>query len=159
MAIDLILNGEAVRIDAPGSARLLDVLRAHGCLDTKEGCGEGECGACTVLVDGETACSCLMFAGQVAGCRVDTVAALSLGKPHPLVGAIVDAAGVQCGFCTPGIILSAKSLLDHNPKPTRHDIQVALSGNLCRCTGYHRVIDAVETVAKKSGKAKKRSRA
>ena len=151
MVVDLILNGEAVRIDAPGSARLLDVLRAHGCLDVKEGCSEGECGACTVLVDGEPTCSCLMFAGQVTGASVDTLATLTRGgEPHPLVDAVVEAAGVQCGFCTPGIVLSAKSLLDHNPTPTRHDIQVALSGNLCRCTGYHRILDAVESVAKRS---------
>ncbi|OGQ83761.1 MAG: hypothetical protein A2289_21090 [Deltaproteobacteria bacterium RIFOXYA12_FULL_58_15] len=151
MAIELILNGEPTQLDAPGSARLLDVLREHGhTVGVKEGCGEGECGACTVLIDDVPACSCLMFAGQANGHRVDTIESLSQGEPHPLMDAIVDAAGVQCGFCTPGIVLSAKSLLDNNPKPTREEVQVALSGNLCRCTGYHRIIDAVQSVAKNS---------
>jgi aerobic-type carbon monoxide dehydrogenase small subunit (CoxS/CutS family) len=97
-----------------------------------------------VLVDGEPVCSCLLFAGQIAGCHVETVANFTEDR---LVGAITEAAGVQCGFCTPGIILSARSLLDQNPRPTRHEVQVALSGNLCRCTGYYRILDAVEAAA------------
>jgi aerobic carbon-monoxide dehydrogenase small subunit len=149
MAIDLILNGKPVRLDAPPGARLLDVIREYaGLTSVKEGCGEGECGTCTVLVDGEPVCSCLLFAGQVAGCHVETVEALLAGARHPVVDAVIDAAGVQCGFCSPGVALVAKALLDKNPTPTRHEIQVALSGNLCRCTGYHQIIDAVEKTAR-----------
>lgn len=159
MAVDLILNGEAVRIEAPEGARLLDVLRAEGkCTGVKDGCGEGECGACTVLIDGEAVCSCLIFFGQVAGRRVDTIEALASDSPDPLPAAVVEAGGVQCGFCTPGIVVSARALLNNNSKPTRHDIQVGLSGNICRCTGYHRIIDAVEQVAKQAPPAAKRKR-
>ncbi|MEE8408660.1 MAG: (2Fe-2S)-binding protein, partial [Myxococcota bacterium] len=147
------------RIDAPEGARLLDVLRAQGkCTGVKDGCGEGECGACTVLIDGEAACSCMMFFGQVAGQRVDTIEALAAGTPDPLIVALVEAGGVQCGFCTPGIVVAARALLKANPKPTRHDIQVGLSGNICRCTGYHRIIDAIENVISKPRQASKASR-
>ncbi len=155
----MILNGEPVRIDAPEGARLLDVLRAQGkCAGVKDGCGEGECGACTVLIDGEAACSCLMFFGQVAGRRVDTIEGLAADPADPLIVALVEAGGVQCGFCTPGIVVAARALLKANPKPTRHDIQVGLSGNICRCTGYHRIIDAIENVISKPRQASKASR-
>ena len=151
MAIDLVLNGKPVRLDVPLGARLLDILREHvGITSVKEGCAEGECGACTVLVDGEPVCSCIVFAGQVAGCRVETVESLTGEHRHPIVDAVVEAAGVQCGFCSPGVVLTAKALLDKNPQPTRHEIQVGLSGNLCRCTGYHHIIDAVHATAKKN---------
>ncbi|MBI5511845.1 MAG: (2Fe-2S)-binding protein [Deltaproteobacteria bacterium] len=148
MAIDLILNGKAVALDAPPAGRLIDALRDHaGLTSVKEGCGEGECGSCTVLVDGEPVCSCLTLAGQVAGAKVETVEGLARGPDRPLVDAVVEAAGVQCGYCTPGVILAAKALLDAHETPTRNDIKTALSGNLCRCTGYHRLIDAVDKAA------------
>ena len=157
MPIDLILNGRPTRFDADPGLRLLDVLREQGGLTSvKEGCGEGECGACTVLLNGEPVCSCLVFAGQAAGVRIDTVESLAGREPHPLVDAVVDAAGVQCGFCSPGVILSAKALLDESPSPTRQEVKVALSGNLCRCTGYHRIIDAVEKTAKRSTRRRER---
>lgn len=148
MAINLTLNGCAVSIDAAPGARLLDVLRGHGLTGVKEGCGEGECGACTVLIDGEAVCACLVFFGQVAGRRVDTIESLAARDADPLIAAIVAAGGVQCGFCTPGIVVAARALLEETPEPTRAQIQVALSGNLCRCTGYHRIIDAIEAVAR-----------
>jgi carbon-monoxide dehydrogenase small subunit len=158
MAIELTLNGEAVRINAAPGARLLDVLREHGLTGVKEGCGEGECGACTVLVDGEAVCACLVFFGQVAGREVDTIESLAQREADPLVAAVVDAAGVQCGFCTPGIVVAARALLDETPEPTREQIQVALSGNLCRCTGYHRIIDAVEAVSREDSGKRRRAR-
>ena len=133
--------------------RLLDLLRnVFRLTGTKEGCGEGECGACTVIVNGKTVNSCLVLAGQAEGAEIITIEGLSVdGKPGKLQQAFIEAGAVQCGFCTPGMILSAKALLDENPKPSDEDIKVALSGNLCRCTGYAKIVDAVRAAASQSG--------
>jgi carbon-monoxide dehydrogenase small subunit len=141
-----VLNGRAVSVDAPGSRRLLDVLRENlGATGTKEGCGEGECGACSVLIDGEVVNSCLVAAGQVEGCDVVTVEGLALpdGKLSPLQQAFIERGAAQCGICTPGMLLAAHALLRDNPRPTAADVRVGLAGNLCRCTGYTKIIDAV----------------
>lgn len=133
------LNGREVELDAHPMARLLDVLRETcGLVGTKEGCGEGECGACTVLVDGEPVCSCLVPVAQVEGAAVTTIEAL--GEDHPLVRAFVDEAGAQCGMCTPGMILTALTL---GSRPTRLELQRGLAGNLCRCTGYEAIYRAI----------------
>jgi CO/xanthine dehydrogenase Mo-binding subunit/aerobic-type carbon monoxide dehydrogenase small subunit (CoxS/CutS family) len=121
-----------------------------GLTGTKEGCGEGECGACTVIVDGEIVNSCLMFARQAQGKEILTIEGLSRGNAlHPIQEAFIEQGAVQCGFCTPGMVLAAKALLDKNPAPTRQEIAVALSGNVCRCTGYEKIIEAVAAAAKK----------
>ena len=140
-----VLNGRAVSIDAPGSRRLLDVLRESlGATGTKEGCGEGECGACSVLSDGEVVNSCLVAAGQVEGCDVVTVEGLANGgELSALQQAFIDRGAAQCGICTPGMLLAAHALLQQNPRPTEDDVRVGLAGNLCRCTGYTKIIDAV----------------
>jgi carbon-monoxide dehydrogenase small subunit len=130
-------------------SRLLDVLREECKLTgTKEGCGEGECGACTVLVDGEPMLSCLLPAEDVAGRRVTTVEALTPpGGLHPVQQAFLDGNGFQCGYCTPGIELVATALLEHNPSPSRDEIVDALAGNVCRCTGYDPIVDAIQAAA------------
>lgn len=147
------INGKQVELDIPPNIRLLDLLRDYLRLTgTKEGCGEGECGACTVLVNGEPVNSCLVFALQVRDKEITTIEGLAEGdKLHPLQKAFLDYNAVQCGFCTPGMILAAKALLEKNPHPTREEIKVAISGNLCRCTGYSKIIDAIESVANKGG--------
>jgi aerobic carbon-monoxide dehydrogenase small subunit len=140
------LNDAPVEVDAPGSRRLLDVLREELRLTgTKEGCGEGECGACSVLIDEQVVNSCLVAAGQVDGCSVVTVEGLALpdGKLSPLQRAFVERGAAQCGICTPGMLLAAHALLRDNPSPSADDVRVALAGNLCRCTGYTKIIDAV----------------
>ena len=115
---------------------------------TKEGCGVGECGACTVIVDGEAVNACLVLALSVAGKRVTTIEGLAKGGVlHPLQQAVVDHHALQCGFCTPGFILSAKALLDRNPHPTELEIRTAISGNLCRCTGYEQLVEAIQDAA------------
>ena len=120
---------------------LRDSLRLTG---TKECCAEGECGACTVLVDGEAVCSCLVMAAEMQGHEITTIEGLaSGGRLDPLQAAFVESGAVQCGFCIPGMIMSARALLDLNPRPTREEVQDALSGNLCRCGGYSRIVDAV----------------
>lgn len=126
--------------------RLLDVLReVLGLTGTKEGCGEGECGACTVLVDGKPVDSCLVLIGQVQGRAITTIEGLSNGKElHPLQQAFIDEGAIQCGYCTPGMILAAKALLDSNPNPGEEEIRRSISGNLCRCTGYQKIIKAVQ---------------
>src|SRR6266480_6740272 len=140
------LNGKAVSPDVVGTRRLLDVLREDlGKTGTKEGCGEGECGACSVLVDGEVVNSCLVAVGQVDGREVVTVEGLALpdGKLSPLQQAFIERGAAQCGICTPGMLLAAHALLQQNPRPSEDDVRVGLAGNLCRCTGYTKIIDAV----------------
>lgn len=139
------INWRSYQTVADPAMRLLDLLRDVLFLTgTKEGCSEGECGACTVLVDGEPVNSCLMLAGQAEGHTLVTIEGVSEdGGLSRLQQAFVRAGAVQCGFCTPGMIMASKALLDKNPDPTDEEIQVALSGNLCRCTGYKKIIDAV----------------
>lgn len=151
MKLRFRLNGREVALDAHPGRRLLDLLREDlGLTGTKEGCGEGECGACTVLVDGKPRLSCLTAAIQVEGKDVLTVEGLARdGKLHPLQEAFIESAGVQCGFCTPGLLLAAYALLQENPNPTRDEIREYLSGNLCRCTGYAQVVEAVEMAARR----------
>jgi len=133
------LNGAEVEVEAHPMKRLLDVLRQEcGLTGTKEGCGEGECGACTVLVDGEPVCSCLVPFAQVRGAEVTTIE--GLGGDHPLQRAFAELGGAQCGICTPGMIMAALSL---GPSPTLEDVRVGLAGNLCRCTGYEAIYRAV----------------
>lgn len=147
--IEFTLNGEAARLDSPPMRRLLDALRLDaGLTGSKEGCGEGECGACTVLVDGVATLACLTPVIQVAGCEVSTVEGLADGeKLHPLQHHFIDFGGAQCGICTPGMLMMAKALLDRNPEPSRAEIREGLAGCLCRCTGYQKIIDAVEAAA------------
>jgi len=140
------LNGRSVTVEASGSRRLLDVLREDlGFTGSKEGCGEGECGACSVLVDGEVVNSCLVAVGQVEGCEVVTVEGLALpdGKLSPLQQSFIERGAAQCGICTPGMLLAAHVLLQQNPRPSEDEVRVGLAGNLCRCTGYTKIIDAV----------------
>ena len=144
--LSLTVNGQAVSLDVAGSRRLLDVLREDlGLTGSKEGCGEGECGACSVLVDGEVVDSCLIAVGQVEGCEVLTVEGLAApdGRLSPLQRAFVEYGGAQCGICTPGMLMAAHALLQQNPDPSYEDVQVGIAGNLCRCTGYTKIIEAV----------------
>ena len=133
------LNGAAAEVTSPPASRLLDVLREElGLTGTKEGCGEGECGACTVLVDGATVCSCIVPVAQVEGADVVTIE--GLGDDHPLQHLFMNEVGAQCGICTPGMIMAALTLGD---RPTLDDVKTALAGNLCRCTGYGAIYRAV----------------
>ena len=149
MKINLQVNRRAVSYDVDPSMRLLDLLREELHLTgTKEGCGEGECGACTVLLDGRPVNSCLLLAAQADGKTVLTVEGLSSGRTlHPVQQAFVEKGAVQCGFCTPGFILSAVALLEANPSPSDEEILTALEGNLCRCTGYTKIVEAVRYAA------------
>ena len=144
------LNGVPFSFEAEPGERLVDVVRAHGMTGTKYGCGSGECGACVVLLDGEPVNSCLVLAPRVDGHSVTTIEGLGTPtSPHPLQEAFADAGAVQCGYCTPGMVLSAYALLQRNPCPTREDVAAALDGNLCRCTGYVKIIDAVMHAAER----------
>lgn len=144
------LNEVEIRIDAPADRRVVDLLREDlGLTGTKEGCGTGECGACTVLVNGEARLSCLMVAGQLEGARVTTVEGLSLTPEGAIVRrAFVEEGAVQCGYCTPGMEMAAMDLLRRDPAPSRELIREGLSGNICRCTGYVKIVDAVERAAR-----------
>jgi len=148
--IHLLVNGEEHAVMVEDRDTLLDVLRDKLFLTgTKEGCGTGECGACTVLVDGRPVLACLMLAINAPGKKITTIEGLAVGgKLSPLQQAFVDHGAVQCGFCSPGMILSAAALLRRRPSPTRQEIQKALEGNLCRCTGYNKIIEAIEHVRK-----------
>jgi len=146
VGVSLRVNGTEYPIDVDMSRNLLGAIRNEvGLTGTKEGCDDCECGACMVLIDDEPVNSCSYLAVQAQGRDITTVEGLaSDDKLHALQQAILDAGGVQCGFCTPGMLMSAASLLAHNPTPTREEIQLGISGNLCRCTGYGRIIDAIE---------------
>lgn len=145
MSIRFRLNGRDVEVNLPPGRRLLDVIRDDlGLTGTKEGCGEGECGACTVIVNGQPRLSCLTVLAQVEGKEVLTIEGLSKERElHPLQEAFVATSGVQCGFCTPGLIMTAYALLSKRPHPTREEVRNYLAGNLCRCTGYEQVVEAV----------------
>jgi carbon-monoxide dehydrogenase small subunit len=147
------VNGEVHSIAVDARDTLLDLLRKGLALTgTKEGCGNGNCGTCTVLMDGEPVNACLILAMEAPGHEIVTIEGLATGAAlHPIQQAIVDAGGAQCGFCTPGIVLAAKALLDADPHPTEQEIRHAIAGNLCRCTGYNKIVDAVLTVAARSG--------
>lgn len=147
--ISLRLNGREKRFRVEERETLLQVLRERaGLTGAKKGCDLGECGACTVILNGRAVNSCCMFAVQADGGSVETIEGLGTpDKPHPLQQAFIDAGAVQCGFCTPGMILAAKALLDREPRPSRSAIRQALSGNLCRCTGYEKIEQAVERAA------------
>jgi len=150
MEIAFILNGSEVTVTVDSHRRLIDVLREQlGQTGTKEGCGEGECGSCTVIIDGRAVNSCLYPALEVEGKSVTTIEGL-LGPKNELSiiqQAFVEQGAIQCGFCTPGMIMSAKALLDSNPNPSEKDIRDALLGNLCRCTGYVQIVEAVKEAA------------
>lgn len=148
--IKFILNGKDVEVFADPSKRLLDLLRDEcECKSVKEGCSEGECGACTVIRNGEAITSCCVLAGQVQGDEIITTEGLSKdGVLDDLQNAFIDRGAVQCGFCTPGMLMSAKALLMKNPNPSIDDMKRAISGNLCRCTGYTKIIDAIDMYVK-----------
>ena len=147
--ISLTVNGELEQADISANMTLLDLLRETLILTgTKNGCAAGECGACTVLMNGEPVNSCLVLAVECDGVDIVTVEGLAQDKQlDPIQKAIMEAGGVQCGFCTPGILIASRALIDRNPNPSQSEIKAALVGNLCRCTGYLRIIDAVQEAA------------
>ncbi len=145
MKLTFNLNGSPVSVETPKDRRLIDLLREDlGLTGTKEGCGTGECGACTIRVDGETRLACLMLAAQVQGRNIVTIEGLSTGPNdlHPVQEAFVNAGAVQCGFCTPGMVMSLSTYLESHGNPEEDGIREAVSGNLCRCTGYQKIVDA-----------------
>jgi carbon-monoxide dehydrogenase small subunit len=154
--IRFTINGETKAIEIPGGISALELIRELlGLKGTKEGCGIGECGACTIIVDGQAVNACLMFAAQLDGRDVLTVEGLSRGEDlHPIQKSLAKRHSVQCGFCTPGILMSTHALLADNPQPNRHQIVKAISGNLCRCTGYQSIINGVEDAVEKYQKCK-----
>lgn len=149
MILRFNLNGRDIDLDCPPDRRVIDLLREDlGLTGAKESCGAGECGACTILVDGESRLACLMLAAQLDGRRVTTIEGLTPEQGlHPIQKAFVESGGVQCGFCTPGMILASVDLLSRNPQPSREEIRHGLSGNLCRCTGYQMIVDSVAQAA------------
>jgi len=148
--IHFTLNGEEIGTDAPPDRRVIDLLREDlGLTGAKESCGAGDCGACTILVDGESRLSCLMLAAQLEDREITTIEGLANGEElHPIQEAFVQHGAIQCGFCIPGMALASVDLLNRNPSPTRTDIRHGLAGNLCRCTGYRKIVDAVEAAAR-----------
>lgn len=149
----LRVNGEDYEIFTEPWNTLVGVLREElGLTGTKEGCNTGNCGVCTVLIDGKAVKSCMILASQAKGKDILTIEGLSKDGLHPLQQAFIDHFAVQCGFCTPGMILSSKALLDENPSPTEEEVRLGLAGNICRCTGYVKIVEAVLAAAKMMGK-------
>ena len=155
MKLKFNLNGRDCAVEADPSRTLLDVLRTDlGLTGTKYGCGVGECGSCTILIDGKAVCSCLTLIGQADGRTVETVEGLAQGeKLHPLQESFVESHAIQCGYCTPGMLMSAKAFLDQHPSPSEEEIRTAISGNLCRCTGYKQIVAAIQHAADKIKKS------
>jgi carbon-monoxide dehydrogenase small subunit len=153
-AITLTVNGKPEALTVPSNMTLMQMLREGlGLTGTKNGCAAGECGACTVLLDGEPVNSCMVLAVECDGARLVTIEGLTANGDHrldPLQDALIAAGGVQCGFCIPGVVLSARALLDRNPDPSDDEIREALVGNLCRCTGYLRIVTAVKQAARQN---------
>jgi carbon-monoxide dehydrogenase small subunit len=151
--VEITVNGSKHKLEVGSQERLLDTLRDELKLTgTKEGCSVGECGACTVIVDDQAVNSCLVLTAQVDGSEIITVEGLeSKSGLHPLQKAFIEKQAIQCGFCTPGMLMSALALLNTNPNPGKEEIKTALEGNLCRCTGYQQIIDAVEMAAEEWG--------
>ena len=147
--IRITLNGKSMDLEAPNHLLLLDLLRDEiGLTGTKEGCGTGDCGACTVYLNGKPVNSCLVLSGELNGADIVTIEGLKIGPElHPIQKAFIQDGGAQCGYCTPGMLMMSKALLDENPNPTEEEIRYALSGNLCRCTGYAKIIQAVQDAA------------
>ena len=156
LTVNFTVNGERVRLRVPANRTLLDILREDlGLTGTKRGCDTGECGACTVLMNGRSVNSCLVLAGEVEGAEIITVEGLGGEEAlHPLQEAFLEEDAVQCGFCIPGMLMSAKYLLDRNPDPSEEEIREAISGNLCRCTGYIPIIRAIKRAALKLKESK-----
>jgi len=148
--IQMTLNGKKTKLEVPSHRLLLDLLRDEiGLTGTKEGCGTGDCGACTVLLNGKPVNSCLIFSGELDGADVVTIEGLKIGPElHPVQRAFVQDGGVQCGYCTSGMLMMSKALLDENPDPSEEDIRFALCGNLCRSTGYAKIVKAVQDAAR-----------
>ncbi len=147
--IQFSLNGKSITREVPSHRLLLDLLRDEiGLTGTKEGCGTGDCGACTVIMNGKPVNSCLVLSGELDGMDVVTIEGLKIGPElHAIQKAFIQDGGAQCGYCTPGMLMMSKALLDENPDPSEEDIRFALSGNLCRCTGYAKIIQAVQDAA------------
>lgn len=158
MKLEFTVNGKEYKRDVPPDTRLLDFLREDlNLTSVKEGCGVGECGSCTVLIDGKSILSCLTYMPEVDGKEILTLEGISDGDElHPLQQAFIDSGGVQCGFCTPGFIMVALELLTENPDPTRDEIRKWIEGNICRCTGYRKIIDAVQLAAERMREGKEK---
>ena len=147
--IELDVNNTVVKGKVKAETSLLDFLRENNFIEVKKGCDKGDCGACTVLIDGKATVSCLTLALQAQGKKIYTLKSLgNWDKLHPLQESFIQHEALQCGFCTPGMLMAAKALIDENPNPTREDIKEAISGNLCRCTGYKKIVDAIEYVTR-----------
>ena len=148
--VSTMVNGDPVEYLCETGQTLLEVLRDGLRLTgTKEGCGTGDCGACSVIVDGRLVCSCLMLAVEAEGKAIETIEGMAKGEVlHPLQRKFIEHAALQCGICTPGILIAARSLLERNPDPTEEEVRYWLAGNLCRCTGYHKIVDAVLDAAR-----------
>jgi aerobic-type carbon monoxide dehydrogenase small subunit (CoxS/CutS family) len=148
LIVDLAVNGKAYRVDVAVGETLLEVLRRLGMKGVKKSCETGNCGACTVLLDGRPVASCIMLAAQAQGRAVTTVEGLAQDRRlHAMQEAFIEAGAPQCGYCTPGMLLAAVSLVAENPEPTRAEIREAISGNICRCSGYVKIVDAIEKAA------------